>query len=113
MDFITTGVIASAAYEILKHGAKLSASTIKKGLEKWIKDDVIAEALAEELTKLGIDGDLSEAAISRRLDASDTVQALLRSTNGATTIDARSAVGNVSQSHSGSGDNVAGNKITK
>ncbi|MFC8753553.1 hypothetical protein [Pseudomonas oryzihabitans] len=36
MDFITTGVIASTVYDVLKAGAKLSAGVLKERLGKWL-----------------------------------------------------------------------------
>ena len=54
MDFITTGVIASAVYDVLKRGAQLSGDILKNRLGSWIKDKVVADALATELAKLNI-----------------------------------------------------------
>lgn len=113
MDFITTGIIASSVYDVLKHGLKLSAGMLKERLSEWIKEDVVAEAVAEELAKLGINDEMSEVAISRRLDQSPAITGLIRDINAKTAVVAHSTITNVTQTHSGSGDNVAGNKIGK
>ncbi|AKK00485.1 hypothetical protein VM99_21295 [Pseudomonas chlororaphis] len=113
MDFITTGIIASSVYDVFKHGLKLSAEKLKERLGQWIKEDVVAQALAEELTKLGIDNSMSEIAIAQRLDQSPAMTGLIREINAKVAIVATSTITNVTQTHTGSGDNVAGNKIVK
>ncbi|RZO10660.1 hypothetical protein EKG40_03575 [Pseudomonas moorei] len=113
MDFITTGIIASSVYDVLKHGLKLSAGMLKERLSQWIKEDVVAEAVAEELTKLGISDEMSEVAITRRLEQSAAITGLIRDINAKVAVVAHSTITNVTQTHSGSGDNVAGNKIVK
>lgn len=113
MDFITTGIIASTVYDLLKHGLKLSADVLKGRLGQWIKEDLVAEAIATELTKLGINDELSEAAINRRLEQSPSISTLIRDINANAGVVAPSTISSVTQTHSGSGDNVAGNKIVQ
>lgn len=111
MDFITTGVIASTVYDILKHGVKLSTSVLKDRLGQWLKEDIVAQAVATELAKLDLHDGLSEKAISQQIDQSPAISALIRDINAKTALIAPSTISNVSQTHSGSGDNVGGNKI--
>lgn len=111
MDVITTGIIASLAYDILKSGAQLSAGILKDRLKNWVKEEVIADAMASEITKLGINDELSELAINRRLEGSSQLLDLIREINAKAGLVAQSTVTTVTQTHSGSGDNVAGNKI--
>jgi hypothetical protein len=111
MDFITTGVIASTVYDLLKNGLKLSAGVLKDRLGQWIKEDVVAEAVAGELSKLDLHGGLSEKAISQQLDQSQTISTLIRDINAEAALVAPSTITTVNQTHSGSGDNVGGNKI--
>jgi hypothetical protein len=113
MDFITTGIIASSVYDVLKHGLKLSAGMLRERLSEWIKEDVVAEAVAEEIAKLGINDELSEVAITRRLEQSPAITGLIRDINAKVAVVAHSTITNVTQTHCGSGDNVAGNKIVK
>lgn len=111
MDFITTGVIASTVYDILKHGLKLSAIELKERLGQWIKEDLVAEAVAAELSKLNLHDGLSEKAISQQIDQSHTVSTLIRDINAKAALVVPSTIDTVNQTHSGSGDNVGGNKI--
>lgn len=113
MDFITSGIIASSAYDIFKHGLKLTGQSLKERLAQWIKDDVLADTVAEELAKLKISDEMSEIAITRRLDESADFQGLIRSINTQAALFAPSQINTVTQTHTGSGDNVAGNKIVK
>jgi len=111
LDFITTTVIASTVYDVLKTGAKLSAGVLKDRLGKWLRDDVIAEAVSAELSKLDINEDLSEKAIEKRIDQSQGLGALIDKINANVSVVAPATVTNLTQTHSGSGDNVGGNKI--
>lgn len=112
MDVITTGVIASAVYDILKSGLKLSAERLKERMGQWIKEDVI-NAVTEELTKLRVNDDMSESAIARRLEQSPEITSLIRDINADVAVFASSTITSVTQIHSGSGDNVAGNKVIR
>mgnify|MGYP003654782396 CR=1 FL=1 len=111
MDFITTAIIANSAYDIFKSGLKLSAARLKEHLGKWLKEDVIAEAVAAELAKLGLNDEMSELAIARRIEQSPEIANLVRDINAVAAVSAPSTINRVTQNHSGSGDNVAGNKI--
>ena len=111
MDFITTAIIANSAYDIFKSGLKLSAARLKEHLGKWLNEDVVAEAIAAELTKLGLNDEMSEMAITRRIEQSPEIVNLVRDINAAVAASASSRINRVTQNHSGSGDNVAGNKI--
>jgi hypothetical protein len=113
MDFITTGVIASTVYDLLKNGLKLSAGVLKDRLGQWIKEDVVAEAVARELSNLGLHDGLSEKAISNQLDRSQPICTLIRDINAEAALVAPATITTVNQTHSGSGDNVGGNKIVK
>lgn len=111
MDFITTGVIASTVYDVLKHGLKLTAGLLKDRLGQWIKEEMVAEAVAAELSKLDLHDGLSEKAISQQLDQSPAISTIIREINAKTATFAPSNVTTVNQAHSGSGDNIGGNKI--
>ncbi|BBN63142.1 MULTISPECIES: GapS6a family protein [Pseudomonas] len=110
MDFITTSIIANSAYDVFKNGLSLTAQTVKERLGNWIKDDLLAEAVAAELAKLEVNDEMSELAINRRLDASPVFQGMVRDINTQVALVAPSQINSVNQIHSGSGDNVAGNK---
>lgn len=111
MDFITTTIIASTVYDVLKTGAKLSAGVLKDRLTKWLRDDVMAESVSAELLKLDINEDLSEKAIEKRIDQSQCLRALIDKINANISIVAPATATTLMQTHSGNGDNVGGNKI--
>lgn len=113
MDFITTGIIASTVYDILKKGLKVSAEKLQDRLGQSLKNGAVAEAVAEELARLGINDDMSEIAINRNLEKSLKITNLIRDINAQVPLFAPSAITKVTQTHSGSGDNVAGNKIVQ
>lgn len=113
MDFITTAIIANSAYDIFKCGLKLSAAKLKEHLSQWIKEDIVAEALATELSKLGLNDEMSELAIARRIEQSQEMAKLICDLNVKAEISAPSMITSVTQHHTGSGDNVAGNKIIR
>lgn len=111
MDFISAGVIASTVYDVLKKGVKLGADVLKDKLGQWIKDDIVANAIASELSKLDINDELSEKAIIKKLDQSHEISEIINSINTKVAQFAPSTITHVNQVHSGGGDNVAGNKI--
>lgn len=113
MDFITTTIIANSVYDIFKCGLKLSAAKLKERLGQWIKEDVVAEAVATELSKLEINDEMSELAIARRIEQSPEMAQLIREINATAEVSAPSMISKVTQHHTGSGDNVAGNKIIR
>lgn len=113
MDFITTAIIGNAAYEILKTGFVLSAGKLKERLGQWIKDEVVAESVAAELIRLGVNDEMSEIAIARRIEQSPVITSLIHDINANASVVASSSITTVTQTHSGSGDNVAGNKIVQ
>ena len=69
-----------------------------------ILDDDIVNALSSKIESMPLDDEMSSKAIERRLSESTEINELLKS------IPVQSVV-NINQQHSGSGDNVGGNKI--
>ncbi|QXH53081.1 hypothetical protein KSS94_08180 [Pseudomonas fakonensis] len=111
MDFITTGLIASSVYDILKAGLKVTSGELTKRLTRWLKEDVITQALVSEINTLGINDDMSEKAISERLKQSKNISDILDKINSSPAI-TQSKFNDITQNHSGNGDNIAGNIIT-
>lgn len=104
MEFITGTVLSGILYDMLKHQVSLTADNIKEKLQGWLIGDSMANAVETELAKLQLSNEMSESAIVKKLDSSDELIALLKEikpTKQTTII----------QSHSGTGDNVAGSKI--
>ncbi len=104
MEFLT-GVVASGfIYDMLKAGLAVTAENIKSYFKDYLIDEELAEKLAKQISILDVNSDLSESAITRRIDNSIELKTLLSSIP-------RSTQTTINQYHSGSGDNVAGNKI--
>ncbi len=112
MDFITSTIISGAVYDIIKHGLVITADTVKEKLGRWITQDAIAAEVAEQLSTLGITDELSPVGIERRVDANPELCQLIERINLNLAVSAPSTITTVNQTHSGSGDNVAGNKIS-
>ena len=103
MEFLTGAILGGVLYDMLKHQIIITADNIKERLQGWLVEDNIAIAVESELTKLQLSDEMSESAIVKKLNSSDELTALLKEikpTKQTTII----------QTHSGTGDNVAGNK---
>lgn len=106
MEFLSSVILSGFVYDMLKHQVSITATSIKEKLKDWVVDDAVAPALAEEIEKLSLNDEMSEKAIERKLLDSAEIQQILSSIKpNNTTV--------IIQSHSGTGDNVGGNKITR
>jgi len=103
VEFITGAVLSGILYDMLKYQVGLTAGNIKHKLQGWLIDDSIANAIETELAKLQLSNEMSESAITAKLDSSDKLIALLKEIKP--TIQTT-----ITQTHSGTGDNVAGDK---
>jgi hypothetical protein len=105
MDFLTSTALSGMLYDGFKTGAKLTVCFLKEKLQGWLFDDDVVEQLADKLKSLELD-DLAEHVIERRINETPSVLDCMQG------IRIDQTIGSVSQIHSGSGDNVAGNKVT-
>ncbi|EFG6858449.1 hypothetical protein OM222_003820 [Escherichia coli] len=106
MDFLSSAILSGIVYDMLKHHVSITATSIKEKLKNWVIDEAIAPALAKELEKLSLNDEMSEIAIERKLLDSSEIQKILSSIKPhAATV--------IIQNHSGTGDNIGGNKITR
>jgi len=103
MDPITTAILSSFLYDMLKHSVSLTGSSIKTKLQDWALDEKLSEKIANEVNQLGLNNEMSETAINNRLMSSDVLITLLSEIKPSNTT--------IAQIHSGTGDNIAGNKI--
>ncbi|ECK7470231.1 hypothetical protein FRN24_18235 [Salmonella enterica subsp. enterica] len=106
MEFLSSVILSGFIYDMLKHQVSITATSLKERLKNWVIDEAVAPALAEEIEKLSLNDEMSEKAIERKLLDSGEIQQILSSikSNNTTLI---------MQNHSGTGDNVGGNKITR
>ncbi|MES9902461.1 MAG: hypothetical protein ABW168_07235 [Sedimenticola sp.] len=107
MEFITSAVLSGILYDMLKHGVVISAGSVKEKLKDWVVGDIIAPALSDELNKLNLNDELSESAIEKRIDQSSNILELISK------IKKVENVTTIIQSHSGSGDNIGRDKVSK
>lgn len=106
MEFLSSVILSGIVYDMLKHQVSITATSIKEKLKDWVVDEAVAPALAEEIEKLSLNDEMSEKAIERKLLDSGEIQQILSSIKpNNTTV--------IMQNHSGTGDNVGGNKITR
>jgi hypothetical protein len=105
MEPITTAILARGIYDFLQSGLSLTKDALKERLKKFINDEVIIDKLAGKIETLPLDDEMSPKAIERRLNECEEITAALK-------ILPASSVVNITQTHSGTGDNVGGNKIT-
>ncbi|EEW7864160.1 hypothetical protein A8X47_004180 [Escherichia coli] len=106
MDFLSSAILSGIVYDMLKHHVSITATSIKEKLKNWVIDEAVAPALAKELEKLSLNDEMSEIAIERKLLDSSEIQKILSSIKP-------HAVTVIIQNHSGTGDNIGGNKITR
>lgn len=102
MDFMTSTILSGFVYDMIKNGIVLTAVNIKARLQGWLVNDAVAQAIERELSDLNISEEMSERAIEQKILSSTTLSEILKSMTPSNN--------SVVQVHSGSGDNVAGNK---
>lgn len=105
MDSITSSILSGILYDGFKAGAKLTKSFLKEKLQGWLFDETVVAQLADNLKELELE-DLAEHVIERKINQTPIVLECLKE------IKSNQKIGEVQQIHSGSGDNIAGNKIT-
>lgn len=104
MDFLTATVLSGIVYDMLKNGIGLSVSNLNGRLKEWMVDEIVSPALSEELNRLNLTDEMSEKTLEKEMMSSPTLIELLGKV--------KRREGNVIiQSHSGSGDNIGGNKV--
>ena len=107
MEFITSAVLSGFLYDMLKHGASITADSLKEKLKGWLLDDSITPMLDKELADLTLNDELSESAIEKRINQAPKLLELLSS------IKKDASVTTIIQNHSGTGDNIGRDKNIK
>ena len=105
MDFLTGAILSGVVYDMIKYEIMLTADNLKEKLKDWVIDDATLSAISNEISKLELTNDLSELVIEKRILASPEIKNIIETiqsvSHGNTTI----------QNHSGTGDNIGGDKI--
>lgn len=103
MEFISSAVLSGILYDLLKNKVLLTAGNIKESLKGWAVDQVLAELVEQELVSIGISDQMSEGAIASKIEASPELMSLLSNIP--------QYKSQVTLQYTGSGDNIAGDKI--
>ncbi|MFS1934152.1 GapS6a family protein [Vibrio splendidus] len=105
MDFLTSTFLSGVLYDGFKKGATISSDFLKEKLQGWLIDDELLDKLAKKINALELQ-EYGEHVIERKLSESGELQELLKLVKP----EQNTTIGSVTQNHSGSGDNVVGNK---
>lgn len=105
MEYLTETVLSGVVYDLVKNGLQVSTLTLKDKLKRWLINDYDLKVLAKQINEISMLEDLSEAAICRNLQKNSTIQSLI------VNIQQDISTKNISQNHSGSGDNIGGDKV--
>jgi len=103
---MSAAVFSGVIYDVLKHQAKVTGQAIKTRLKDWILDDDSAEKIANEINSMGINQDMSESAIERKIQDSERLSQLLKEIQPYNQT-------NINQVHNGIGDNIGRDKVGK
>ncbi|HFF2591196.1 MULTISPECIES: GapS6a family protein [Acinetobacter calcoaceticus/baumannii complex] len=101
---ITATILSGVVYDILKTSAKLTLDNFKVKVKGWLIDDATAQKVVDEINQISDLEDYSEKGLTKKLEQNEQLVEMLK------TIKLDQSVKQITQSHSGSGDNVAGDK---
>lgn len=103
MPFLTEVVVAGVLYDLIKHGAALTAENLRGKLKDWVLGENETQQIATAVQKLNLSDEMSEKAIQNKISSSEDLIQILNSIKPSKTT--------IIQTHNGTGDNVGGNKI--
>jgi len=105
MDFLTSTFLSGILYDGFKKKVTISSNFLKGKLQGWLINDELLEQLVEKINALELQ-DYGEHVIERKLSESGELQEILKLIKP----EQNTTIGSVTQNHSGSGDNIVGNK---
>lgn len=105
MVFLTSTLLSGMLYDGFKEGVLITSKFFKGKLQGWLIDDAVLENLADKVNHLELQ-DYNERVIERKLNESLELQEILKLIKP----EQNTSIGTVTMNHSGSGDNVVGNK---
>lgn len=97
---ITQSLLSSACYDLIKEGGKITLLWLKNTFPILSRDEALAEELSDQLKALKGDAQ----AILEQINNSKNIEECLNRINNSTKI-------NINQTHTGTGDNIARDKI--
>ena len=107
MKFLSSAIVSGIAYDFIKKGIDFTTEPLKKALAMWVVDDETVCAIADRLKGLGLNEDMSEKAIEKKIAQSEELVSILNR------VPRVRSVYIVNQSHTGSGDNIGHDKVSK
>ena len=102
--FLTATILSGVVYDIVKTSSKLTLDNFKTKVKGWLIDDTTAQKVVDEINQIDNIDELNETGIARRIEQNQDLMSLLKA------IKIDQSLTQVTQIHSGSGDNVAGDK---
>ena len=105
MDFLASSILSGILYDGFCNGVSITADFLKEKLKGWLVDDDLLQGLIAEVNQLELQ-DFREDVIERKLNESEKLQRILEGIKP----DSNATIGSSTQNHSGSGDNIIGNK---
>jgi hypothetical protein len=73
MEFLTSTIFSGIVYDIIKDRVKVNAVNLKSKMTGWIINDETIQRLVDGLKEAGINEDLNQNAIERRVNESQTL----------------------------------------
>ena len=107
MEYMSSAILSGVLYDMIKLEVSITADNLKEKLKGWVVDELIAPVISKELADLNLNDELSEKAIEKRINETPKLLDLLSS------IRKETSVTTIVQNHSGTGDNIGRDKITK
>ncbi len=84
MEIITASIVSGIIYDIFKTTGKLLLGSLRTKLQEFIIDDTIVEKLAKEISQMELNDEMSEKAITSKLEASTEILELLKQASSKT-----------------------------
>lgn len=105
MEYLSATILSGITYDLVRKGIQVSTSSLKAKLQNWLINDEDIEVLAQHINEIRDIEDLSESAISKKLEQDPIVQELIVNTNQ------ENINSQISQINYGDGDNFGGDKV--
>lgn len=105
MEFLSSTLLSGMLYDGFRKGVDITNNFLREKLQGWLIDDELLTKLTKQVNALDLQN-YGERIIEKKLTESPELQEILTHIRP----DQNTNIGSVSQSHSGSGDNVVGNK---
>lgn len=93
MDFLTSAILSGAIFDIIKTGTKIQFDSLKTALAGWLVSDEQIQKILDGLKEAGIDEDLNQPAIERRISESESLTSEISSIHRSSVISQTTSTG--------------------